>query len=142
MSDLAPNAFIGRTESPTDADLANSLGPTKLLWDGLIADMAAQHDVTVQEWSSYSVKAGWSLRLKLGKRTILWMAPCEGHFRVAFILGDKAVLAARKSRLSASALRILDQAQKYPEGTGIRLQIKGPQDLATVKKLAVIKLRN
>ena len=70
------------------------------------------------------------------------MAPCEGHFRVAFILGDKAVLVARKSRLSASALRIPDQAQKYPEGTGIRLQIKGPQDLATVKKLAVIKLRN
>src|ERR1035441_8539235 len=87
-----PNAFIGRAGKPTEADLAEALGPLKPVWDELLADLAAEHGVTVQEWTSYSAKAGWSLRLKRGKRTIVWMAPCEGCFRVAFVLGDKALL--------------------------------------------------
>ena len=142
LSDMAPNAFIGRTAQPTDSDLADALGATKTLWDGLLADLGAEHGVTIQEWSSYSVKAGWSMRLKRGKRTIVWLAPCAGTFRVAFILGDRAVAAARQSALSAAVLRALDEAPKYPEGTGLRLLIKSPKDIPTVKKLTVIKLEN
>ena len=78
MSEPAPNAFIGRAEAPTDADLAATLGAAKRFWDELIADMADRHGVAVQEWRSYSRKTGWALRLKRGKRTILRMAPCEG----------------------------------------------------------------
>lgn len=142
VSEMVPNAFIGRAGRPTDADLAEALGPIKPVWDGLIADLAAKHDVTIQEWSSYSLKAGWSLRLKRGKRTIVWLSPCDGCFRVAFILGDKALLAARQGGLSARALLALDEAQRYPEGTGVRLLINGPKDISTVKKLAVVKLDN
>ena len=98
--------------------------------------------MTVQEWKSYSPKAGWSLRLVRGKRTILWLAPCEGCFRVAFILGDKAVRAARECGWSARALQALDQAEGYPEGTGWRLLIKGSGDLASVRKLVVVKIEN
>ena len=142
MSEPVPNAFIGKAEAPTDADLAAALGDAKRLWDGLIADMADRHGVAVQEWSSYSLKAGWALRLKRGKRTILWMSPCAGSFRVMFILGGKAVVAARQSGLSARLLRIIDEAPKYAEGTGVRLDIHGPRDLPAVGKLAVIKLEN
>ncbi len=141
-ADPAPNAFIGKTEQPTGADLEAALGPAKPLWDRLIADLAAQHEVSIQEWSSYSPKAGWALRLKRGKRTIVWMAPCEGSFRVMFILGEKAVKAARDIGLSAQVLRALDEAPKYPEGTGLRLLIKGPKDIPTVKKLAAVKIEN
>ena len=70
------------------------------------------------------------------------MAPCEGSFRVSFILGERAVLAARQSGLSARLLKTIDEAPKYPEGTGIRLQIKGPKDMPAVRKLAVAKLEN
>jgi hypothetical protein len=139
---LPPNAFIGRAESPAAADLSQALGPAKPVWDRLIADLAAQHDVAIQEWKSYSPKAGWSLRLKRGKRTILWLGPCEGCFLAMFILGDKAMLAARQSGLSARALRVLDQAERYPEGTAVRLLIKGPKDIPTVRKLAAVKLEN
>jgi hypothetical protein len=142
MSDAFPNAFIGRTETPADADLAATLGAAKPLWDELIADMAQRHGVAIQEWRSYSPKTGWALRLKRGKRTILWMAPCRGSFQVMFILGGKAILAARQSGLSARLQRIIDEAPKYPEGTGVRLQIKGPRDIPAISKLAGIKLEN
>ncbi len=142
MSDAVANAFIGRTEQPTDAGLADALGATKPIWDGLIDEMATQHGVAIQEWRSYSLKSGWALRLKRGKRTILWMAPCAGSFQVMFILGDRAVRAARQGGLSARLMRILDEAPKYPEGTGVRLHIKGPRDIPAIRKLAVVKLEN
>jgi len=137
-----PNAFIGRTELPTDAELVQALGAAKPVWDGLIAGLAAQHGVSGREWKCYSTKTGWALRLLRGKRTILWLSPCQGCFRAAFVLGDKALLAARHSRLSALAMRAFQQAERYPEGTGVRLLIKGPKDIPTVRKLAVAKLEN
>lgn len=136
------NAFIGSTQVPTDLDLDRALGHSKAAWDELIADLADQHDVTIQEWRSYSPKAGWSLRLKRGKRTIVWLSPCEGCFEVLFILGDKALLAARQSDLSARAMEALEKAIRYPEGTGVRLLMKTSKDIPAVKKLAAAKLAN
>ena len=37
---------------------------------------------------------------------------------------------------------MLDEAPKYPEGTGLRFQIKAAKDIAVVKKLAAIKLQH
>jgi hypothetical protein len=39
-------------------------------------------------------------------------------------------------------LKALDEAPKYPEGTGLRLVIKGKKDIAAVKKLAAVKIAN
>jgi hypothetical protein len=139
---MSPNAFIGKTEMPSNDDLGRALGSAKPVWDQLISDLAAQSEVTTQEWRCYSPKSGWALRLKRGKRTIVWLAPREGRFEVTFILGDKAVLAARQGGLSARIIGLIDQAEKYPEGTGVRLELTGRKDLPTVMKLAAIKLKN
>ena len=50
--------------------------------------------------------------------------------------------AARVSDLSKSTLKLLDEAPKYPEGTGVRLMVKVPKDLPAIRKLALIKLAN
>jgi hypothetical protein len=102
----------------------------------------AEQGVAVSEWNSYSPKAGWALRLKVKKRNIVYLAPCAGHFRVAFILGDKAVAAARQGNLAKSTLKLIDEAPRYPEGTGVRLMVKAAKDLAAIKKLALIKMAN
>jgi len=36
----------------------------------------------------------------------------------------------------------MKEAPKYPEGTGIRLTVKSPKDIAALLKLAAIKLAN
>jgi hypothetical protein len=135
---MSPNAFIGRTKPPTDDELSAELGAARVLWDELLAELA----LPIQEWNSYSPKAGWSLKLKLGKRTIVYLAPCHGRFRVAFILGAKAMEAARQCKWSKAVIKILDEAPHYPEGTGVRLEITARKDLAVVKKLAEVKLAN
>jgi hypothetical protein len=139
---MSPNAFINKPKQPTNAELAAALGPAKATWDQLLADLAHEFGVNVHEWNSYSLKAGWSLRVKRKERTIVWLAPCPGAFRVAFILGDKAVLAAQEAKLPKRILKIINEAPKYPEGTGVRLEVKSSKDIATLKKLAAIKLAN
>jgi hypothetical protein len=135
---MSPNAFIGRAKPPTDDELSTELGAARALWDELLTKLA----LPIQEWNSYSPKAGWSLKLKLKKRTIVYLAPCHGSFRVAFVLGDKAVEAARQLKLPKAVLKIIDEAPRYPEGTGVRLEIAARKDLAAVKKLAEVKLAN
>ena len=136
------NAFIGKAKKPTEKELVEALGLAKPVWDQLIAELAEENGVDVQEWSSYSRKAGWSLRLKRKKRTIVWLAPCQGCFRVAFVLGEKAMKAARECGLPTHVRKILEEAPRYAEGTGVRLTVKEAKDIAVLKKLAVIKLAN
>jgi len=135
---MSPNAFIGRTKPPTDDELSAELGAARVLWDELLAELA----LPIQEWNSYSPKAGWSLKLKLGKRTIVYLAPCRGRFRVAFVLGAKAVEAARQSNLPKAVMKIIDEAPRYAEGTGVRLEITARKDLTAVRRLAEVKLSN
>ncbi len=139
---MLPNAFINKPDKPTNDELTAELGPAKALWDQLIADLAEECDAGIQEWKSYSPKYGWSLRLKHKKRTIVYLSPHRGCFGVAFILGDRAVQAARQSKLPRRVLTIIDEAPRYPEGTGVRLEVKGAKDIAIVKKLATIKMEN
>jgi hypothetical protein len=139
---MPSNAFIGRTEAPTEPELAAVLGEAKSTWDQLLAELEQEFGVNVREWSSYSPKAGWSLRLKRKSRTVAWLGPREGAFMVAFILGQKAMDTARASRLPQRILRILQEAPRYPEGTGVRIMVKSSSDLAPIKSLTSIKLAN
>jgi hypothetical protein len=139
---MSPNAFINKPKPPTAAELATALGPAKAVWDQWLTDLAREYGANVHEWNSYSPKAGWSLRVKRKARTIVWLAPCLGCFRVAFILGDKAMSAARQSKWPKRVVKVMDEATKYPEGTGIRLEVKSSRDIGTLKKLAAIKLAN
>jgi hypothetical protein len=137
---MLPNAFIDKPKKPTAAELTAALGPAKALWDQLLAGLADEHNLTVQEWNSYSRKAGWSLRLKLKDRNILYLTPCQGCFYVSFALGDKAVEAARQSRLPPSVIKTINEAKRYAEGTGVRMEMKKPKDVEIAKQLAAIKL--
>jgi hypothetical protein len=137
---MLPNAFIDKPKKPTAAELTAALGPAKALLDQLLAGLADELNLTIQEWNSYSRKAGWSLRLKLKERNILYLTPRQGCFFVSFALGDKAVQAARQSVLPPSVIKIINDAKRYAEGTGVRMEMKKPKDIEIAKQLAAIKL--
>jgi hypothetical protein len=57
-------------------------------------------------------------------------------------MGESACLAAQRSGLPPHVLEIIQQAPKYPEGRGVRLEVRGKKDLVNVEKLASIKMAN
>ncbi len=136
------NAFIGRPREPSDAELAEELGLTKPLWDRLLAALAKEYNSDVQEWNSYSPKAGWSLKVNHKQRAIVYLSPSRGGFMASFALGDKAVQAARQCGLPKRALELINHAKRYAEGTAVRIDVCGAEDVAIVEKLTAVKLKN
>ncbi len=139
---MPDNAFIGREETPAEADLTAELGPAKALWDSLADALAGLVGADVREWKSYSRKAGWSLRLKRGDRIIVYLSPCRGCFVASFALGDRAMRATREAGLPKKVLAVLAGARKYAEGTAVRIEVRTAGDVESVKKLAAIKAAN
>ena len=73
---------------------------------------------------------------------MLYMTPCPGYFLASFALGEKAVKAARESGLPDSVLAVIDNAKKYAEGRGVRLEVRSAKDVKNIEKLAQIKIAN
>ena len=139
---MLTNAFIGKPEKPADEELAAALGRTKRLWDQVVSELAEEHGVTIQEWNSYSKKAGWALRLKRKERAIVYLSPGRGCFMASFALGDRAVKAALESELPAAVLQIIREARRYAEGTAVRMEVRAAADVVVTKKLVAVKLAN
>ncbi len=137
------NAFLGKPERPSDAEVAAALGQTAELWNEFIQWMANEEGVKEQEWKGIVVKKyGWSLRLKSGKRNIVYLGPGSGCFMVSFVLSDKALKAAKGAHLPKAVADALDSAPRYPEGNGLRFIVHRSGDLAALRKIAAIKVAN
>lgn len=139
---MLKNAFAGNDKRPTESELSAALGKATALWKGLVADLKRDLKLDSEEWNSYSIKAGWSLRLQRKKRNIVYLSPSTGCFLASFALSDKAVAAARIAKLPPSARKLIDEAKRYAEGTAVRIKVHDAKDANIVKTLAKIKLEN
>jgi len=136
------NAFIGKRKAPTEKELADALGKVYPIWKDLIVDLRRDLKLDGEEWKTYSIKAGWSLRLLQRKRNIIYLAPESGCFGASLILGDRAMTAAKSANLPARARDLLTNAKRYPEGTAVRIEVLRAKDVEVVKALAKIKVQN
>lgn len=139
---MATSIFADKASIPDEQSLAEALGRSSNYWNQLKRFLSTEYAPLSEEWKFYSYKSGWSLKVMRKKRTILYMIPCKKHFWVTFVLGDKAKEVALKAALPASVLEVIRSAKKYMEGTGFSVEVRVRDDLATVEKLAAIKMAN
>jgi Protein of unknown function (DUF3788) len=125
---------------PDDQALARALGGTKKFWDGLIAHIETAYAPVTPRWGHSKATPLGFLRLIRKERTILYLLPRDGFFLTAFVFGEKATAAVRTSGVPAAVVKALNEARPYAEGRGIRLETRTARDLATMKKLAAIKM--
>ena len=132
--------FPDKAHAPSDADLASALGRVKRHWDSFAAHAVEANPDAKPEWSFYSKKAGWFFLLRGKRRNIVYLTPCPKHFRASFAFGEKAVKAALESNLPDDVVKLIKAAPKYPEGRGIRLEVRTAADVKIAKKLLAIKM--
>jgi Protein of unknown function (DUF3788) len=137
---MALSIFDDKSKPPKDAELATALKDTFLFWNELKKLIALRFKPLSTEWGFTSTTTGWGMRLKNKDRTILYMIPRAGHFLASFALFEKAVKAAHEDDLPVSVLRINDNAKKYAEGRGVRIEVRNGRDVRNVEKLATIKM--
>jgi len=134
--------FTDKTKTPTDVDLEFALGNTYAVWHLIRDYLFTIFPAATDEWSSPGEKYGWSYRIKFKKRTILYLLPRDGYFRVAFVFGEKAVEKIVGSKVKPEIIKELQAARIYAEGRGIRIAVKDSTLINDIKELIDIKLAN
>ena len=138
MEDIS--IFQDKALTPTEQDLKNGLGNTFNLWIRIRDFVMDRYPDGLGEWNFPGKKYGWSFRIKDKKRAIIYLLPRELYFKAAFIFGEKAMQAILESDVAESIKTELQQARKYAEGRGIRIDVKNEEPLKDIKSLVEIKL--
>ena len=133
------SVFHDKDRVPTDDAVRRVLGDAHATWVQLL-DLVAERIGPVSEvWKCGNARTGWGLRVSQDDRVILYMTPQPRQFIVSFALGERAVEAARLTRLSASVLQAIDAAPRFAEGRGVRVTVRDGRDIPTLTQLAQIK---
>jgi Protein of unknown function (DUF3788) len=137
---MALSAFDDKSGEPGESEVAQVLGRCAGAWEELIEFAAAELGPIEQSWQFSGAKYGWSLRLIQKKRVVVYLTPGKGFFYAGFALGEKAVKAAHEARLAAVVLEIIDNAPKYAEGRGFRMEVRNRKQVASLKRLISIRM--
>lgn len=140
MEDIS--IFMDKAIKPTDKDLIENLDSTYELWKQIHEFVLEKYPNGLAEWNCPGKKYGWSYRIKDKKRAIIYFLPRDKYFKVAFVFGQKATDIVLESNISSGIKTELEQATKYAEGRGIRIDIKNDSILPDIKQLVEIKLKN
>lgn len=133
---MALSAFDDPAAPPGARAVAATLGKAHAAWKALRASAGPGLEV---EWGFSSRSAGWSLRLKDGKRVLLYLTPRAGHFLGSLALGEKAVEAASRADLPPAILAAIAAAPRYAEGRGVRVDVRTVAEARALAALVAIK---
>ncbi|MEO8102501.1 MAG: DUF3788 family protein [Betaproteobacteria bacterium] len=134
------SAFADRSARPSEADLLRVLDSAAPLWTDLVAHISSRYEPVSEQWHFAGARFGWSMRLRRTDRIVLYLIPQAGTFLAGIVLGAKAVAAAQDEKLPVAVLKLIAEAPRYAEGTGVRLPIASQGDLSAIKKLVALKM--
>jgi hypothetical protein len=137
---MTQNLSVDGTKEPGPAELAVMIGESQTSWDRLMKYLRAEYTPLSEKWHYSGQNFGWALRLMQRQRTVLYLVPRQGHFLVAFILGEDVIRAARQAGLQTRDVELIRKAPKFAEGKGVRLEVHEGKDLGSIKRLAAAKM--
>ena len=137
---MALSIFDDKNSPPKKKDLETALGRSFRLWLDLTAWLDERFGPVNETWQFSGIKWGWSLKVKQKKRAIVYLTPQKKCFLAGFALGEKAVKAAIATGLPGDILKLVQEAPKYAEGRGVRVEVKNQRQNGAVKTLAEAKM--
>lgn len=132
--------FTFKNSKPTVEDLENALGNTYQIWKDIEDFTKNNYSNAICEWNFSSEKFGWSYRIKDSKRVLVYLLPRDRFFKVAFVFGEKAIAQIYEGDISETIKSELNDAKKYNEGKGIRIEVKDESDIKDIQKLVIFKI--
>ena len=96
---MSQSIFLDKANIPGEEDVQKTLSNSYENWNVLRAFMVENYDQVSEEWNFPGKNYGWSMRIKIKKRNIIYMVPHDGYFNVAFVFGPRAYEVVLKSDL-------------------------------------------
>jgi hypothetical protein len=139
---MALSIFADKDKHPDDVALKEKLEDTFPVWRAIVEHLYQHYNDISEEWSFSGKNYGWSLRVKLKKRNIIYLIPMGGFFKFAFVFGKKGVEEVKNSAVCFEIKNELLNARTYAEGTGFRMDVTDDKLLKDIKLLIGIKINN
>lgn len=130
-------AFPDSSQPPGESDLAAALGESFAPVDEIVSQLHASHPEVTAAWQ-FSRQVGWYQVHLLQKRRLLYLVPKRGAFRLAMILGRKALAALLSGPHAGQVNELLRKARHYPEGTAFSFE---PEALDPTLVLALLEAK-
>lgn len=135
---MDPHAAFPDPKRPAaEADLPGALGRAYAPLNELLARLRAAHADVVPAWT-FSPRSGWHQIYSRKARRIFYLVPTRGDFRLALILGGKALAALQAGPYARQMPPLLAAAKRYPEGTAFSFNRK-TLDVAVAAALIEVK---
>ena len=132
----APRAPVAAETAPGERAVARQLGRAHAAFATLVDRGAG----TTREWKRYKKDAPWVLKVNQGSRTLFYLRPDAGFFRVTVLLGERAANAALGGRVSEALHEAIRGARKYAEGRPVPVTVRTLKDAELVEELVAVKL--
>lgn len=130
-------SFDRKEVVPDESKLEQVLGE---MYDGY-QEILTMTERCPREWKYYGKKFGWQLKVMHKWKTLLYLSPLKGSFRVGLAVRDDEREALLNSSLPPKVKQELTAAKKYPEGYPLRFLVKRESDMKSVR-LAIQMLRS
>jgi hypothetical protein len=137
---MSASIYTEKMVMPDNKMLSYDLADSKMFLDEIAEVIKTNYGDFSTEWKFYNQKSGWILKMYTKKRNVLFVIPCNQHFRVVFTFGDKAFEQIMKSSVPDSIKKDLSEANTYAEGRSIQVEVKTAEDLKHVLEMIMIKL--
>lgn len=133
--------FMEKEHVPTTVELQEKLGDKIEWWQHIRKFVFEQYPNGKEEWNFPGKKYGWSFRIKDKKRAIIYLLPRDGHFKVAFVFGQKAYDCIMQLDVNEKIKKDLGEAKKYAEGRGVAIDVDSETVIYDIRKLVEVKLK-
>lgn len=127
---------------PCSKNLESALGTSLRHWMTIRNFVFEQYPQAIEEWHVSVKKYGWSFRIKDKKRTIVYLSPRQGYFKLVMVFGTKATSKIPETDIRVSLKDELMASKKYMEGRVLQLDITDDSMVNDIKKFITIKLTN
>ncbi len=139
---MALSIFDSKSHQPTTLDLSIKLGDNFSLWKKIVEHMHSNYMHVMEEWTFSGEKYGWSLRLCIKNRRIIYLIPCDHSIKIGMVLGQKAFDQVTDLDLPQHLEELILSAPKYGEGYGFRFDLEFKSWVEEIYKLIELKVKN
>ncbi|MFZ5353950.1 MAG: DUF3788 family protein [Bacillota bacterium] len=137
---MALSYFEDKGSVPKENELQEILGAAWRHWMSIKHHTENTYQNVNEEWKHYGKASGWTLLMKQKKRTLYYLFPCQDHFIIQFVFGEKAAEEAEKSNLSEEIKQSIREAKPYIEGRSFRVTVRSTGEIAAIEELIKIKV--
>jgi len=130
------SSFSDKTVVPNDDMLTEVLTTgSKAHWDSIRHYAESFCGTISEQWQYNSLKVGWLLNIKSGRRTLLYLIPTDMYFKAVFMLDESRISAIKKAGLPDHVIAHIMETTPHAEIRTFSVEIKDETDVDTVRKL-------